>query len=496
MEMRSDSRELDKIYKRRDRYEIPDWQREEVWPIDKKQLLIDTILRGWRLPKFYFLKVSSDPDEYEVVDGQQRLTAIFEFLDNELPLSDESARVFKATYYKNLPEHVSDNFDDYKIEYDEITDASEKDLKEFFQRLQLGLPLTSSEKLNAIHSNLRDFCRKLAKHSFFKRKISVNDKRYAHFDIVSKVVALEIEGVDTGLRYDDLKITFESQASFSARSNVADRLRKTFDFLDKAFADKSDILRNRTIVQSFATLVARLITTGKILGQERAIRRFFGSFMDELSRQVTLGQDATDPDYIEFQKTVNSNMRRNAQIRNEIMLRKLLTHDPHFVDVLGVSVIAESALVASIAACGKRIAALIQRKNEEYSRTHGEDFFKPTNKTSVALQAIGAVIKNVGEYRDWLDGMYFLFRESPGQRLCGNWPESFSDINALRTAERHDVDHGDKGKVIKKRKGLGKTFAKYAGVSTPDTLAPEAFAILQAKLLQAVEKDMQTLKNN
>lgn len=39
MLMRPESRELDKIYKRRDRYEIPDWQREEVWPKEKKQLL-------------------------------------------------------------------------------------------------------------------------------------------------------------------------------------------------------------------------------------------------------------------------------------------------------------------------------------------------------------------------------------------------------------------------------------------------------------------------
>jgi uncharacterized protein with ParB-like and HNH nuclease domain len=191
MQMRTESRELDKIYKRRDRYEIPDWQREEVWSKEKKQLLIDTILRGWRLPKFYFLKVSTDPDEYEVVDGQQRLMAIFEFLDNELPLSDRSAKEFKAAYYKKLPEALSDRFDDYKIEYDEITDAADKDLKEFFQRLQEGLPLTSSEKLNSVHSNLRDFAKRLAKHDFFKNKVAINDKRYAHFDIAAKVAALD-----------------------------------------------------------------------------------------------------------------------------------------------------------------------------------------------------------------------------------------------------------------------------------------------------------------
>jgi uncharacterized protein with ParB-like and HNH nuclease domain len=46
MKMHSDTRELDKIYKRRDRYEIPDWQREKVWDPPRKQLLIDSILRG------------------------------------------------------------------------------------------------------------------------------------------------------------------------------------------------------------------------------------------------------------------------------------------------------------------------------------------------------------------------------------------------------------------------------------------------------------------
>jgi uncharacterized protein with ParB-like and HNH nuclease domain len=57
-----------------------------VWPQDKKQLLIDTILRGWKLPKFYFAKTSEAPEEFEVVDGQQRLATSFEFFENKLPL--------------------------------------------------------------------------------------------------------------------------------------------------------------------------------------------------------------------------------------------------------------------------------------------------------------------------------------------------------------------------------------------------------------------------
>jgi len=207
MKITSDRRAIDKINKRRDRYEIPDWQRQKVWNLAKKQLLIDSILRGWKLPKFYFLKVSDSPGDYEVVDGQQRLTAIFEFFANELPLSEESAKEFGGHYYRELLPVHSDNFDDYEIEFDEIEEADDSELKQFFQRLQEGLRLTSSEKLNSVHSNLRDFCRDLSGHRdipghpFFTIKVALQNVRYAHFDVVAKVAAIEIEGLDTRLRY-------------------------------------------------------------------------------------------------------------------------------------------------------------------------------------------------------------------------------------------------------------------------------------------------------
>lgn len=36
MIMRSGKKAIDKIYKRRDRYDIPDWQRLPVWGASKK----------------------------------------------------------------------------------------------------------------------------------------------------------------------------------------------------------------------------------------------------------------------------------------------------------------------------------------------------------------------------------------------------------------------------------------------------------------------------
>lgn len=218
MKVESGQRAIDKIHKRRDRYEIPDWQRGRVWGTPRKQLLIDSILRGWKLPKFYFVQTSEAPESYEVVDGQQRLNAIFDFFTGNLRLSKASAGKFGAEYYRDLRSDYSDAFDDFEIEFDVVVEADEAEVKEYFQRLQRGMPLTGSEQLNAVPSNLRDFVWQLSKHDFLQNKVTASDTRYGFFDIVSKVAAIEIEGIDTGLRFDDLKAIFDSQASFSDKS--------------------------------------------------------------------------------------------------------------------------------------------------------------------------------------------------------------------------------------------------------------------------------------
>lgn len=493
MQMLSRKRALDKIYKRRDRYEIPDWQREEVWDTSKKQELIDTILRGWKLPKFYFLKISDDPEEFEVVDGQQRLTAIFEFFDNALALSAKAAKQFKGRYYKDLPSSISDEFDDFEIEYDEITDATEQQLKDFFQRLQQGLPLTSSEKLNAVHSNLRNFCRDLAKHEFFQRSVSFSNKRYSYFDVASKATAIEIEGLEAGLRFDDLKELFESQAAFSSQSAVAKRIRATLAYLHKAFPSKSTALRNRSIVQSVITLASRVVATARGAGHEADFKKFIEHFIAELSKQVELGLSATDSDYIAFQRSVNANVREGAKTRHEILLRKMFRTNPALATIFDPSMVAEAGVAGEIQRLGESIDELIETINGDYAAKHGEDLFKATAKTISAQKKIRKPISSYADYKALIDNLYFLFWEGTGVRLGATRPQSFKDVNELRTDIQHDVDHGKKSKIAAKRKKMSAAFAKYGSVATPRTMAPEQFVIFQLNLLSAIEGDLQIL---
>lgn len=420
MKMSAERRAIDKIYRRRDRYEIPDWQRGEVWDEHKRQRLIDSILRGWKLPKFYFLKTSDS--EYEVVDGQQRLLAIFDFCSNELSLDSDSAKDFGGALYRTLPQKTADSFDDFEIEYDVIEDADDKDLKEFFQRLQAGLPLTSSERLNAVHSKLRDYCKSVAKHSFFKETVGIRDTRYSHFDVATKVAAIEIEGLETGLRFEDLKEIFEAQSNFSATSAVAKRIQAALDLLHSTFKEHGASLRSRTIVQSLITLTCKIIATGRSDKTGPAIRKFFDSFAAELSRQIESGSVASDGDYLLFQQSINANVKGGAKTRHEILLRKLFRLSPELADIFDPSIVAESGVSGRIPVLGESISDLVSQINKKYAASNGEDLFKATNKTTQALMQIRNVAKSLESYKSLIDNLYFLFRESVGARLDKNWP--------------------------------------------------------------------------
>lgn len=492
MKMKSDKRELDKVFKRRDRYEIPDWQRDEVWDLPRKQALIDSILRGWRLPKFYFVASTTKPVSYEVVDGQQRLATIFEFLSDELEVTEDTAMEFGGKKYSELPDDISDQVDDFEIDFDEIEDASDDELMKFFQRLQSGLQLNSSERLNAINSKLKTFCKKMSKHKFFTEKVAFEDRRYAHFDVVAKVAALEVEGVGAGLRYSDVKGVFESQKSFSEKSQVAIRIKGALDFLASAIPNKSPAFRSRSMTQSFITMICHLYGKDGLNGKKTQIAKFAENFVSGLASEVEKGQAATDSDFIAFQKSINANVKTGPVTRDKVLLRKLFQFDPTFLESADPDTAAAADFTGEIADVAKEIRKLITSANNAHSSKYGSDLFKATNKTVTAQTEIGETIKSYDEYKRLIENLYFLFWEGPGSKLTEK-PESFKDVNTLRTEEEHDVDHGKTSSVKTKKLKYGTVFKKYSGITSPAIAAPAQFPLLQLALLRAIRSDMQAL---
>ena len=136
----------------------PDFQRQFVWDRKKASRLVESVLLSVPLPIVY---LSEEPDGKEyVIDGQQRLTSLFSFIDGKFPSNEEFRlsglnpyRELNKLSFKEIPEQLQDKISHYSIRTVTLLKQSSSDLKfEIFERLNTGSePLNDQELRNCVY---------------------------------------------------------------------------------------------------------------------------------------------------------------------------------------------------------------------------------------------------------------------------------------------------------------------------------------------------------
>lgn len=125
----------------------PEFQRNKVWNDKARSYLIDTIVRGKPIPKIYmrqFFDLKSRKTTREVVDGQQRLHAVLDYLNNEFKLNKAHNKEHGGLFFRDLDEDTQRDILCYEFTVDLLQDMPDSDVYEVFARLN-----TYSYRLNA-----------------------------------------------------------------------------------------------------------------------------------------------------------------------------------------------------------------------------------------------------------------------------------------------------------------------------------------------------------
>lgn len=304
----------------------PDFQRPPVWSRSQKQLLIDTILRGYDIPKLYWRKIGSSPDKYDVVDGQQRLRAIFEYHNGEFPLGKDCDPIDgidpTKMRYADLPDDLRLKFDTYSLDIIILNATGEDEVREMFLRLQNGTTLKAQERRNAMPGNMRAFVKQLAGHCFFTN-CGFSDSRFTFDLVAAQLTAIELNGGPCNVKNSNLNAMYEHEVGFDPGSSKAKKIKRVLDFLLEAFPDKTPELERYSVV-SLYSLVSHCMEKYVMQGRQKELAKWFLAFEARRATEEDLPEDKRDPEILAYKERTShsTDAQDSLEWRQDFLLRK------------------------------------------------------------------------------------------------------------------------------------------------------------------------------
>lgn len=247
----------------------PKFQRRSVWKDKARAYLIDTMLNGLPIPKI-FLRVASDPktgkETHEIVDGQQRLRSVLEFLCGDLKAAKDINGRSSEIAFKELPKRQKKEFMKYEFSVDLLKRAKDRDVYDLFRRLNTyTYSLSRQEKRNG--SYFGPFKRTVYSLSaqtydfWLESKIfsSVTISRMAEAELISELLVVILDGLQDKKQKPLRRFyeKFEPEGSFGKKGECVACFNRCLDTIKKIFGDtlKDSEFRRRPLFYSLFCVV-------------------------------------------------------------------------------------------------------------------------------------------------------------------------------------------------------------------------------------------------
>ena len=265
----------------------PNFQRGEVWTTKKKKLLIDSILREWYIPPIHTVSIGNG--KAEVLDGQQRLSAIRDFLDNQFQIDgfiepkDDDIVELHGKKFKDLPPDIQRKIERFGITIYEITDYNQGEPNELFYRLNQTIKLTSSEARNAIFGDVRDdmssFVSYMDELDVDKNILGFSNSRMAYNDLLSRVcLLLEKKSIRYQLSDANLTNRYRNDTSFDNEISIA--IKNTIRIFGEFSSHIKDMEVSTNLTKASSLNWLYLIACMNISGEEFDNNQIYNAFFN------------------------------------------------------------------------------------------------------------------------------------------------------------------------------------------------------------------------
>lgn len=250
-------------YAERDQIDLsPSYQRKSgVWAPKDKAYLIDSVINGYDMPKFYIADFSYAGSElnsanrpYAVIDGRQRFEAIFDFMDGRVSLNsdmkylaDKSIRLAGMTIRDMEREHprIVKRIESFNLSVMSVITNQADRINDLFVRLNKSKPLTGAEVRSAMAGDVPRYIRAISNHVFFASAVGFSNLRKQHENVAAKLLILEHRGSFVETKKTNLdRFVAEAILTESSFAQSADRVIKNLDVMYRVFKLGNPLLKS------------------------------------------------------------------------------------------------------------------------------------------------------------------------------------------------------------------------------------------------------------
>jgi hypothetical protein len=328
------------VYTEREKMQLnPPYQRmSDVWTLEKRQLLVDSILNGFDVPKIYFhkfskpRKIGGSAYEYAIIDGKQRLESLWSFIDNGFALADDfeylrdpAVRAAGLNYNElgqKFP-HLKIRFDSASLSIIMVETDDEELIEEMFSRLNEAVPLSAAEKRNAFGGPMPIQIRAIAADTFFTYNLPFTNNRYRHYDLAAKMLYITSDDfiVDTKKIYLDRFVRMWRGKSKKAADKLRSEVVAVLAQMRKIFVKNDSLLRSVGMVVLYYYVIKMSIAEGWSAKVSRQTLLAFEEQRKQNRRIAETDIGEANYDLLEFDRYVQTpNDSYATRIRLEIFL--------------------------------------------------------------------------------------------------------------------------------------------------------------------------------
>jgi hypothetical protein len=331
----------------------PPYQRKPVWAARQKCYLIESILLGLPVPEIYVQATTSADTGttlFEIVDGQQRIRTILQFMGSEQDPDEASANKFlldklpsssrwQNKTFADLTQEERSGFYAYKLSVRELDASSDSEIRDMFTRLNKYLEkLKPQEVRNATYTGpFVQVATRLADDDYWVVNRIITPaavRRMSDVEFVSELLIGVAHGPQAGnatvidsyyAMYEDYDDEFPDQQRIEdLYRRVLTQIRQLLPSLDgQRWKNKSDF---------YSLFVAMSWVIGNIgvprAASRTALRKELGDFAAEVNLRLSDEKAQVSDQAIAYvravEKGVNDRSRRSE--RHQILVKMLQRH--------------------------------------------------------------------------------------------------------------------------------------------------------------------------